>query len=114
MRADAMRGDAMRDRDQRNERDRDLRDRDLRAAPLDPRARRAAANFEASSSSAASAASKAAAAFSGMANLAKDEKANLIMKVLQLSNEQINLLPEAQRQSILVLKEQIAKTQGSG
>lgn len=96
--------------------DRDRGDRDLRAAPLDPRAARraAAASSSDSSSAAASAASKAAAAFSGMANLAgatDKEKANLIMQVLQLSDEQINQLPAEQRNSILMLKEQIAKTQ---
>ncbi|XP_065208045.1 cleavage stimulation factor subunit 2-like [Planococcus citri] len=38
------------------------------------------------------------------------EKAALIMQVLQLTDEQIALLPVEQRQSILVLKEQIAKS----
>jgi cleavage stimulation factor subunit 2 len=38
------------------------------------------------------------------------EKAALIMQVLKLSDEQIALLPAEQRQSILVLKEQIAKS----
>ncbi|KAJ8667221.1 hypothetical protein QAD02_008883 [Eretmocerus hayati] len=38
------------------------------------------------------------------------EKAALIMQVLQLSDEQIGMLPPEQRQSILVLKEQIAKS----
>lgn len=38
------------------------------------------------------------------------EKAALIMQVLQLSDEQIALLPPEQRASILVLKEQIAKS----
>ncbi|KAL1464695.1 hypothetical protein WDU94_004319 [Cyamophila willieti] len=37
------------------------------------------------------------------------EKAALIMQVLQLTDEQISMLPPEQRQSILVLKEQIAK-----
>lgn len=37
-------------------------------------------------------------------------KAALIMQVLQLSDEQIALLPHEQRSSILVLKEQIAKS----
>jgi cleavage stimulation factor subunit 2 len=32
------------------------------------------------------------------------------MQVLQLSDEQIALLPQEQRQSIMVLKDQIAKT----
>ena len=38
------------------------------------------------------------------------EKAALIMQVLQLSDEQIALLPADQRQSILILKEQIARS----
>lgn len=38
------------------------------------------------------------------------EKAALIMQVLQLSDEQIAMLPAEQRTSILVLKEQIAKS----
>lgn len=38
------------------------------------------------------------------------EKAALIMQVLQLSDEQISMLPPEQRASILVLKEQIAKS----
>lgn len=37
-------------------------------------------------------------------------QAALIMQVLQLSDEQISMLPPEQRQSILVLKEQIAKS----
>ena len=36
--------------------------------------------------------------------------AALIMQVLQLSDEQIALLPPDQRQSIMVLKEQIARS----
>ncbi|KAJ8027112.1 Cleavage stimulation factor subunit 2 [Holothuria leucospilota] len=40
------------------------------------------------------------------------EKAALIMQVLGLSNEQINSLPSDQRQSILLLKEQLARSQG--
>ncbi|GFQ64873.1 cleavage stimulation factor subunit 2 [Trichonephila clavata] len=39
------------------------------------------------------------------------EKAALIMQVLQLSEEQIAMLPPEQRQSIIVLKEQIARSQ---
>lgn len=38
------------------------------------------------------------------------EKAALIMQVLQLSDEQIAMLPPEQRQSILILKEQIARS----
>lgn len=37
-------------------------------------------------------------------------QAALIMQVLQLSDEQIAMLPPEQKQSILVLKEQIAKS----
>lgn len=38
------------------------------------------------------------------------EKAALIMQVLQLSDEQISMLPLEQKQSILILKEQISKS----
>lgn len=38
------------------------------------------------------------------------EKAALIMQVLQLSDEQIAQLPSEQRVSIVMLKEQIAKS----
>uniref|UniRef100_A0A1B0DLT7 Uncharacterized protein n=1 Tax=Phlebotomus papatasi TaxID=29031 RepID=A0A1B0DLT7_PHLPP len=48
---------------------------------------------------------------SGIPSDASDhEKAALIMQVLQLSDEQIAMLPPEQRTSILVLKEQIAKS----
>jgi len=40
---------------------------------------------------------------------ADPEKAQLIMQVLQLTDEQIAVLPPEQRQSIMVLKEQIAQ-----
>jgi len=53
----------------------------------------------------------------GMANMAgmgegvsDQEKAALIMQVLQLTNEQISMLPPEQRQSILLLKKQIAES----
>lgn len=47
----------------------------------------------------------------GIPNDATDnEKAQLIMQVLQLSDEQIAMLSAEQRASILVLKEQIAKS----
>ncbi|GFT96487.1 cleavage stimulation factor subunit 2 [Nephila pilipes] len=39
------------------------------------------------------------------------EKAALIMQVLQLSEQQIAMLPPEQRQSIMILKEQIARSQ---
>lgn len=52
-----------------------------------------------------------AANMSGIPNDASDQdKAALIMQVLQLSDEQISMLPPEQRASILVLKEQIAKS----
>ncbi|KAI4459379.1 cleavage stimulation factor subunit 2 [Holotrichia oblita] len=46
----------------------------------------------------------------GPSGASDQEKAALIMQVLQLSDEQIGLLPPEQRNSILVLKEQIAKS----
>lgn len=47
----------------------------------------------------------------GIPNDASDnEKAQLIMQVLQLSDEQIAMLSPDQRASIMVLKEQIAKS----
>lgn len=39
------------------------------------------------------------------------EKAALIMQVLQLTDEQIQQLPPDQRQSILILKQQISRQQ---
>ncbi|XP_053697863.1 cleavage stimulation factor subunit 2 [Sabethes cyaneus] len=62
-------------------------------------------------SSSAAATAAAAASSNGIPNDASDqEKAALIMQVLQLSDEQIAMLPPEQRTSILVLKEQIAKS----
>uniref|UniRef100_A0A182RV91 RRM domain-containing protein n=1 Tax=Anopheles funestus TaxID=62324 RepID=A0A182RV91_ANOFN len=46
---------------------------------------------------------------SGSTDASDQEKAALIMQVLQLSDEQIALLPQDQRASILVLKEQISR-----
>lgn len=47
----------------------------------------------------------------GISNDASDqEKAALIMQVLKLTDEQIAILPPEQRASILVLKEQIARS----
>lgn len=40
------------------------------------------------------------------------EKLALIQQVLQLTQEQINMLPEDQKRSILALKEQIRANQG--
>jgi len=42
------------------------------------------------------------------------QQAALIMQVLQLSDEQISMLPVDQRQSILILKEQIARSANQG
>ncbi|ODM93102.1 Cleavage stimulation factor subunit 2 [Orchesella cincta] len=102
-------------------------------SPLDPRAARRGGGGGGSTSGSSTgadsrgadisagmvAANKAAMnAFAGMPGLgpgATDkEKANLIMQVLQLSDEQINHLPAEQRQSILTLKEQIAKSTSQG
>ncbi|RZC38114.1 cleavage stimulation factor subunit 2 tau variant [Asbolus verrucosus] len=55
-------------------------------------------------------AASSAAANIGPAGASDQEKAALIMQVLQLSDEQIAMLPPEQRNSILVLKEQIAKS----
>ncbi|XP_076238258.1 cleavage stimulation factor subunit 2 CstF64 isoform X2 [Calliopsis andreniformis] len=64
--------------------------------------------------SATSATSRLMAGMSSAGNIpsgaSDQEKAALIMQVLQLSDEQIAMLPPEQRQSILVLKEQIAKS----
>ncbi|KAM4585933.1 cleavage stimulation factor subunit 2 isoform 1-T1 [Fundulus diaphanus] len=46
----------------------------------------------------------------GQVSTQDQEKAALIMQVLQLTPEQIAMLPPEQRQSILILKEQIQKT----
>lgn len=55
---------------------------------------------------------------SGLSGLGRNdasdqEKAQLIMQVLQISDEQIAMLPPEQRASIIVLKEQIAKSTGT-
>lgn len=47
-------------------------------------------------------------AAAGGAGQSEQEKAALIMQVLQLTDEQINQLPPEQRHSIMVLKQQIA------
>lgn len=72
--------------------------------PRDPRQK--AQQHQQSSSS-----SLAAQLHRGISNDASDqEKAALIMQVLKLTDEQIAILPPEQRASILVLKEQIAKS----
>ena len=106
----------MRDSDLRG--DRDLRDPRMQQQnpmmmPSDPRAR---ARAERDQQMQQAQAQKVAATSlpAGMAagfgpGTTDTEKAALIMQVLQLSDEQISMLPPEQRQSILVLKEQIAK-----
>lgn len=88
---------------------------DPRQGPKDPRQQAGGSNRPPvpppSSSSMAAASAAAAASSNGIPNDASDqEKAALIMQVLQLSDEQIAMLPPEQRTSILVLKEQIAKS----
>lgn len=87
---------------------------DPRQGPKDPRQQPGGSNrppVPPSSSSMAAASAAAAASSNGIPNDASDqEKAALIMQVLQLSDEQIAMLPPEQRTSILVLKEQIAKS----
>ncbi|XP_005090007.1 cleavage stimulation factor subunit 2 [Aplysia californica] len=76
------------------------------APPGLPQPQRPPASQAASSSQPSSSSNPAA---NGAANIsAQDqEKAALIMQVLQLTDDQIALLPPEQRQSILILKEQI-------
>ncbi|KAG7211348.1 hypothetical protein KM043_010642 [Ampulex compressa] len=73
-----------------------------------------AGSASALATSASSATSRLMAGMSPAGNIpsgaSDQEKAALIMQVLQLSDEQIAMLPPEQRQSILVLKEQIAKS----
>ncbi|TGZ64589.1 hypothetical protein CRM22_006307 [Opisthorchis felineus] len=45
-----------------------------------------------------------------LAGQGEQEKVALIMQVLQLSDEQLAMLPEDQRRSIMILKEQLGKT----
>ncbi|XP_017795086.1 PREDICTED: cleavage stimulation factor subunit 2 isoform X2 [Habropoda laboriosa] len=74
----------------------------------------AAAPAPALTTSTTSATSRLMAGMSSAGNIpsgaSDQEKAALIMQVLQLSDEQIAMLPPEQRQSILLLKEQIAKS----
>lgn len=73
----------------------DPRQVDPRQRPIDPRARPQVS----------------APALSQIGNSATEqEKAQLIMQVLQLTDEQIAMLPTEQRNSILALKDQIAKS----
>ncbi|KAL0123533.1 hypothetical protein PUN28_005802 [Cardiocondyla obscurior] len=89
------------------------------AAPTVPASSAVTSNTTGSSAvalsqSASSATSRLMAGMSPAGNIpsgaSDQEKAALIMQVLQLSDEQIAMLPPEQRQSILVLKEQIAKS----
>ncbi|CAH1126334.1 unnamed protein product [Ceutorhynchus assimilis] len=81
---------------------------------VDPRQKAAAAPVPVSQpprpSQAAAAASMASVNGAMPPGASDQEKAALIMQVLQLSDEQIAMLPPEQRNSILVLKEQIAKS----
>lgn len=73
----------------------DPRQMDPRQRPVDPRARPQVA----------------APSIQQMNNqTTEQEKAQLIMQVLQLTDEQISMLPPEQRNSILALKDQIAKS----
>lgn len=67
-------------------------------------------NQSSSSGALASAAPTSAAIGRALGAGTDQEKAALIMQVLQLSEEQIALLPPDQRQSIMVLKDQIARS----
>lgn len=89
------------------------------AAPTVPASNTVTSNTTGSSATAlsqpaSSATSRLVAGMSPAGNIpsgaSDQEKAALIMQVLQLSDEQIAMLPPEQRQSILVLKEQIAKS----
>ncbi|XP_061389862.1 cleavage stimulation factor subunit 2 [Musca vetustissima] len=86
---------------------------DPRQRPMDPRLRSAGASGVPPSAqqTAQQQLQNRLASNCGLPNDASDqEKAALIMQVLQLTDEQISQLPPEQRASILVLKEQIAKS----
>ncbi|XP_059611691.1 cleavage stimulation factor subunit 2 [Phlebotomus argentipes] len=90
---------------------------DPRQRPIDPRTNKVPPSVNVpvvagiSAAQVGPAGAAAAAAVRGIPSDASDhEKAALIMQVLQLSDEQIAMLPPEQRNSILVLKEQIAKS----
>lgn len=84
--------------------------------PSDPRSEARRARMQAGDAASAASAlsgntSSLPAAMAGLGPGATDaERQALIMQVLQLSDEQISEFPPEQRQSILVLKEQIAKS----
>jgi cleavage stimulation factor subunit 2 len=79
--------------------------------PADPRQRPVDPRQKPSAASALGVAAGRSLQSNGIPTDASDqEKAALIMQVLQLSDEQISMLPPEQRTSILVLKEQIAKS----
>ena len=79
---------------------------DPRQRPVDPRQNKPTAPPP----SVAAAASRGLQPNGIPSDASDQEKAALIMQVLQLSDEQIAMLPPEQRTSILVLKEQIAKS----
>lgn len=80
---------------------------DPRTRPADPRTKSAPQ----ANTSASNAAIQQIQRNAGIPNDASDqEKAQLIMQVLQLTDEQIRMLPQEQRNSILLLKDQIAKS----
>lgn len=86
----------------------DPRQRGSNNDPRDPRQKHQQQQQQSSSSSNST---LAAQLNRGISHDASDqEKAALIMQVLKLTDEQIAMLPPEQRASILVLKEQIAKT----
>ncbi|CAL8069646.1 unnamed protein product [Calicophoron daubneyi] len=60
--------------------------------------------------SAAAAAAASMGPNSLLAGQGEQEKVTLIMQVLQLSDEQLAMLPDDQRRSIMILKEQLGKT----
>jgi cleavage stimulation factor subunit 2 len=79
--------------------------------PRDPRQKHAMQQQQQQQPPQAANSSLAAQLNRGISHDASDqEKAALIMQVLKLTDEQIAMLPPEQRASILVLKEQIAKT----
>ncbi|XP_005185608.1 cleavage stimulation factor subunit 2 [Musca domestica] len=86
---------------------------DPRQRPMDPRLRSAGTSglSQSAQQTAQQQLQNRLATNCGLPNDASDqEKAALIMQVLQLTDEQISQLPPEQRASILVLKEQIAKS----
>jgi len=102
--------DRDRDRDRERERDRDHDSRDPRGRFSQDKDPRGAPPASSAATPATTAAAVSAALPAGLAGQ-DQEKASLIMQVLQLSDEQIRMLPPEQRASILQLKEQIQRSQ---